>query len=131
MPQSGAGAGFPGILSVAQFIRERPGIIAVTLRGYGIGLSDLGGAVTWGEARLLLEEASADTATALGAELAGWAYRASLPDLLSIIAQIGDQKASRKVMPWVMKNPRTTEAKATPDEIAVATAEMESGIVFS
>jgi hypothetical protein len=47
------------------------------------------------------------------------------------MAQIGDQKAANKVMPWVMKNPRQREPQATPDEVATATAELEDGIVFS
>lgn len=106
--------------------------MARTLREtFGVGLSDLGDAVTWGEARLLIEEASSDPATALGAELAGWAYPANLPALLTLIATIGDQRASRKVMPWVMKNPRSAGPSATDEEIATAQAELEDGIVFS
>jgi hypothetical protein len=67
----------------------------------------------------------------LGAKLAGWAYPASLRELLSLMAQIGDQKAANKVMPWVMKDPRQRGPQATPDEVATATAELEDGIVFS
>lgn len=96
-----------------------------------MGLSDLGGGVSWGEVKTLLEEASSDTATELGAKLAGWAYRASMPELISLMAQIGDQKAAHKVMPWVMKDPRQRESQATPDEVATAAAELEDGIVFS
>lgn len=96
-----------------------------------MGLSDLGDGLSWGEAKILIEEAAADQGTALGAELAGWAYPASLRELLSLIAEIGDQKASRKVMPWVMKNSRNGEAAATADEVALAQAELEDGIVFA
>lgn len=96
-----------------------------------MGLSDLGDAVTWGEARILLEEAAADPSTAFGAELAGWAYPASMPTLIGIAAQIGDPKQSRKVMPWTLKNPRRTGPQATPDEVAAATAQLEDGIVFT
>ncbi|GGH34238.1 hypothetical protein [Microbacterium album] len=96
-----------------------------------MGLSDLGDAVTWGEAKLLIEEAAADPSTAFGAELAGWAYPASMPALLGLIAQIGDAKASKRVMPWAMENPRRPKETATPDEVAAAEAELEAGIVFA
>jgi hypothetical protein len=97
-----------------------------------VGISDLGGGVTWGEALLLVEEAASDPSTALGAELAGWAYPAGMRDLLALVAQIGNEKAARKVMPWVMENPRKThEPAATADEVATAQAELEDGIVFA
>ncbi|MBO3663736.1 hypothetical protein J5V96_09430 [Microbacterium sp. NEAU-LLB] len=91
----------------------------------------MGGALTWGEAKLLLEEAASDPSTALGAELANWAYPASLPDLLALIAQIGNEKAARKVMPWAMPSPKANGSGATSDEVAAAVADLESGIVFS
>lgn len=94
-----------------------------------MGLSDLGGAVTWGEAKDLIYAAAEDPSTAFGAELAGWAYPASIPDLLSIAAQIGDWKAARKVMPWAMARPGHTTA--TEEEIAAAEAALEAGIIFS
>lgn len=107
-------------------------MIARTLREtFSVGLSDLGDGLSWGEAKLLLEEAAADPGTAFGAKLAGWAYPASLRELLSLMAQIGNQKAAHKVMPWVMKDARKREPQATPDEVAAATAELEDGIVFS
>lgn len=96
-----------------------------------MGLSDLGGAVSWGEARILLEEASADPSTAFGAELAGWAYAASMPTLIGIAAQIGDPKQSRKVMPWVLTSHRSGKPQATAEEVALAQAELEDGIVFT
>ena len=113
-------------------IREHRRTVARTLRvTFGVGLSDLGDALSWGEAKLLLEEAASDPSTALGAELANWAYPASLPDLLSLIAQVGDEKAARKVMPWAMPSPRANGSGATPDEVAAALSDLESGIVFS
>jgi hypothetical protein len=97
-----------------------------------VGLSDLGGALTWGEAKILLDDAAADPGTALGAELAGWAYPASMRDLLSLVAQIGDHRVARRLMPWVLENPRREAgAKATPDEIATAEAELENEFVFT
>lgn len=80
---------------------------------------------------LLIQEAADDPSTHLGAELAGWAYPASMPDLLTLTAQIGDAKAAARVMPWAMKNPRTVEAQATPGEVAAAEAELAGGIVFA
>lgn len=129
MPRTRAGARLPGILGVAQLIREHRPLVARTLREtFGAGLSDLGGALRWGEARLLLEAAAGDPGTALGAELAGWAYPASIRDLISLTAQIGDPKASKRVMPWALQRPATA---ATSDEVAVAQAELEDEIVFT
>lgn len=96
-----------------------------------MGLSDLGDAVTWGEAKTLIEEAASDPGTAFGAELAGWAYPASTPELISLTAQIANSKASKQLMPWALENPRRERANATDEEIAVATAELEDGIVFT
>lgn len=98
---------------------------------FGVGLSDLGDGLTWGEAKLLIEEAAADPSTALGAELAGWAYPASTPTLLALIAQIGDRNASAAVMPWEMARPGAAEDRPTADEVAVAEAALEDGIVFT
>ena len=129
MPRTRAGARLPGILGVAQLIREHRPLVARTLREtFGVGLSDLGGALRWGEARLLIEAAAGDPGTALGAELAGWAYPASTKDLISLTAQIGDPKASKRVMPWALQRPAST---ATPDEVAVAQAQLEDEIVFT
>jgi hypothetical protein len=120
------------MIAVARLIREHRGPVARTLREtYGVGLSDLGGGLTWGEARTLIEEAAADGGTALGAALAGWAYTATTADLLNLIATIGDRKAAMKVMPWAMPNPRSSAPTASAEEIAKAQAELEDGIVFA
>jgi hypothetical protein len=91
-----------------------------------VGLSDLGDAVTWGEVRILLQEAAGDPSTALGAELAGWSYPATVPALLTLSAQLGKQ--SRDVMPWVLV---LRGDQATPEEVATALAEIDSGLVFT
>lgn len=95
-----------------------------------MGLSDLGDAVSWGEACALVKRASTDTSTALGAELAGWAYPASFTDLLTLIVQLPSKAAMKAVMPWSMKVP-DEQAPATPDEIASADAALESEFVFT
>ncbi|WP_245601231.1 hypothetical protein [Mycetocola saprophilus] len=51
--------------------------------------------------------------------------------LISLMAQISDQKAANAVMPWVMNNPRRHGAQATTDEVAEAAAQLEDSIVFS
>ncbi len=120
------------MIAVARLIRDHRGPVARTLReSFGVGISDLGGGLTWGEAHTLLVEAAADTGTAIGAALAGWAYPANLRELITLIATIGDRKASQKVMPWVMKNPRGDEPGATTEEVALAQAELEDSIVFA
>ncbi|MEV8336973.1 hypothetical protein [Leucobacter sp. NPDC077196] len=96
-----------------------------------MGLSDLGGALSWGEALSLIERAAGDPSTALGAELAGWAYPASTPVLIGLVAQISNPKASKRLMPWALTNPRSKKSDATAEEIAAATAELEDGIVFA
>lgn len=95
-----------------------------------MGLSDLGDAVSWGEACVLIKRAAADPSTALGAELAGWAYPASMPELLTMIAQIPSKNAAKAVMPWSMKVPQE-QAPATPDEVAAANSALEADFVFS
>lgn len=92
----------------------------------------MGDGVTWGEARTLIEEAAADGGTAIGAELAGWAYPASIRQLIELSALIGSQKVAKQVMPWAMENPRRKQKdQPTADEVAAAQAELEAGIVFS
>jgi hypothetical protein len=120
------------MIAVARVIREHRGTVARTLREtFGVGISDLGDGLTWGEAKLLLEEASGDTGTALGAKLAGWSYRASTREMLSLIAEIGDAKASKKLMPWVLPDPRRSGSTADAVEVAAAQAELEAGLVFA
>ncbi len=62
----------------------------------------------------------------------GWAYPASMPQLLSLAAQVGDWKAAKKVMPWAMDSPRRAQKdQATPDEVEAANAALDAGIVFT
>lgn len=77
-----------------------------------------------------MTRAAADPSTALGAELAGWAYPASMPELLTLIAQIPSKSASKAVMPWSMKVPKE-QAPATAAEIAAADSELEADFVFT
>lgn len=116
------------MIQVAQIIREHRGVAARTLRAFGVGISDLGDRLLWGEAKLLLEGAAHDTSTLLGAELAGWAYPASTVELLSLLAQVGDAKVSKKLMPWALPK---NEAGADAAEVAEAQAALDEGLVFS
>lgn len=97
---------------------------------FGVGLSDLGGALLWGEARILLQDAAGDPSTPFGAVLAGWSYPASIPALMGLVAQIGNPSAARKVMPWVLKL-NDGGPRATPEEVAEAAADLNAGIVFA
>lgn len=54
-----------------------------------------------------------------------------MPQLLTLVAQIGNKTAAMKVMPWVMDDPRSKKSNATAAEVADAEAELEAGIVFS
>lgn len=117
------------MMAVARLVKDRRRTVARTLREtFGVGLTDLGDGLSWGEAKLLLEEAAADPSTALGAELAGWSYPATHVDLFSLIATIGNKDAAMKVMPWAFGGGRQSASDA---EIAAANAELEASIVFS
>ena len=106
--------------------------MARTLRErFGVGLSDLGGAVSWGEALTLIESAAGDASTALGAELASWAYPATIPELISLVAQIGDQKASKKLMPWSNEMKPQRREIATETEVLEASEILEGNISFA
>lgn len=94
-----------------------------------MGLSQLGDGFLWGEAKTLIEAYAADPSTHFGAALAGWSYPATTPELITLIATIGDKKVAPKLMPWALK--LASDNQATPDEIAEANAELEAGIVFS
>lgn len=119
------------MISVARLVRDRRRTVARTLREtFGVGLSDLGDGLTWGEARLLLEEAASDPSTALGADLAGWAYPATTPMLISLSAQINDRSAAKRLMPWEMGSSGTKHG-ASDEELAAAQAELNAGIVFA
>jgi hypothetical protein len=119
------------MIAVARVIREHRGIVARTLREtFGVGISDLGDGLTWGEARDLLEEASADPGTHLGAKLAGWSYPATTRQLLSLIAELGPN-ASKKLVPWVLPDPNRKTSTADAEEVAEAQAALDTGLVFS
>ena len=119
------------MIAVARLIREHPAAVARTLREtFAVGLSDLGDRLTWGVAKLLLEQAAGDGGTVLGAELAGWAYPASTRDLIGLMAHIGDQAAARKVMPWALEVPKR-EQPASAEQIAVADAQLEAEFIFA
>lgn len=118
------------MIGVAQQIREHRGTIARTLReSFGVGLSDLGGALSWGEMKLLLEQAAGDVSTWYGAVLAGWAYPASMVDLLGIVGQHGKKAFEVRLMPWQIAE--DSDKVATPDEVQVASAEFDAEIIFS
>ena len=85
--------------------------------------------MSWGEAKLLIEQAAEDPATHFGAALAGWSYPASTQQLITLIATIRDEKASKKLMPWALKI--DGGPKADPVEVAAAQDELNAGIVFA
>ena len=120
------------MIAVARTVRAHPREVARTLREtYGVGLSDQGDGLTWGEAKILLDEASADPATVLGAHLAGWAYPASIPQLLSIVVASDSPKATKRIMPWALTIPGRSQQHTDPEEVSAAHAELEGGIVFA
>jgi len=55
-----------------------------------------------------------------------------MPQLIALSAQIGDPKASKRLMPWALEDPRRAKKdQATPDEIAAAEAELEAEFIFN
>lgn len=107
---------------------------AVALRTYGLSIMDIGSdRLTWGEAYLLLKAAATDTSTRLGAELAGFAYPASMPQLYMLLATISDRDAAMSIMPWSVRE-REEQKKAhavTQSEMDVAAAALDAEIVIA
>lgn len=92
------------------------------------------GALSWGEARDLVISAAADPSTALGAELAGWAYPATIPEITQVLmssAQLGRKatKAAGKLMPWALGAKR--RKAPTAEEIAKAQKEIDEEVIFT
>jgi hypothetical protein len=78
--------------------------------------------------------AAADPSTALGAELAGWSYPASVPEITQVLmssAQIGRKatKAAGKLMPWALGAKR--RQTPTAREIAKAQKEIDEEVIFT
>lgn len=91
-------------------------------------------ALPWGEARDLVLSAASDTSTALGAELAGWAYPAEVLQITQALvsaAQLGRKgaKAVEKLMPWALEAKRRQAPTAL--EIAKAQKEIDEEVIFS
>lgn len=78
----------------------------------------------WAEAVDLIDAASGDTTTELGAALAGWSYPASVPELMLVAAVVG--KRAESVMPWATEPERPTD-----DEVAAVHAELLDEIRFN
>lgn len=87
---------------------------------------DLGDSLTWGEAYLLIQAAAQDPSTMLGSELAGWAYPASMVDLLSLSAAVGEKSST--IMPWNLH--LSGEPQFTDQEIQAAQAALDEEILF-
>jgi hypothetical protein len=71
----------------------------------------------WSEACDLLEDALSDTATPIAAALAGWRYPASIPDLVAMASQVGEE--GKSVLPWnhPPAPPSEAEIKQAHDEL--------------
>lgn len=95
---------------------------------YGISSRQIGKTVTYGEAWQLVQAALEDTNTPLCASVAGWAYPATLIQLLQLAATIGDQ--SDKLMPWRMKHPHTDHPTFNDTEIEQALREIDDELII-
>jgi len=89
--------------------------------------------LTWGETRDLVLSVAADPATALGADLAGWSYAASVPQIAQVLvsgAKLGRKgaKVIDKLMPWNLGSKRHRQHTAA--EIARAQAQMDREVIF-
>lgn len=90
-------------------------------------------ALPWGEARDLVLSAAGDPSTALGAEMAGWAYPATMPELIQTLvtaAPLGrdGMGAIRALMPWEMG--RALAAVPTAADVAKALSEIDQEVRF-
>ena len=106
---------------VAQKYRDHPDEFIATMRtSYGVSLHDLGGTLSWRELLAFTTMAVNDPTTYLGAAVQGWAYRASVADLVTIAANTG--KRSEQVLPWGMAEQAKAAAarKVTTHDVEVA-----------
>lgn len=105
---------------VAQKYRDHPDEFITTMRSFGVSLHDLGGTLSWAELLALTTMAANDTTTYLGAAIQGYAYRASVPDLVTVAANTG--KRSEEVLPWGMAERMRAQAArhVTAHDIEVA-----------
>ena len=71
-----------------------------------------------------MESALADTSTHLCAAVADWRFPASIPEIVSIAAQVG--KGSERFMPW--SHPPTPPSD---EELAAVHAELMEEIIFN
>lgn len=80
--------------TVAGVLADHRDAVRATLRAtFGVGLADVGGPITWGEFLALVRVAANDPRTYLGAALAGWAYPASMAEIVTIAANTGKDGA--------------------------------------
>lgn len=83
----------------------------------GVSVEQFGCDVSWREAFDLTMGALRDTRTPLFAAYQGWAFPASMPELLTLAASIGDADAAERVMPWTLgEQQRAREAAVISDE---------------
>lgn len=122
------------IIALARLHHEHRQPFAATLRErYGISANQIGKTITYGEAWDLVYQLLDDPSNPLCAEIAQWSYPARLIDLLQLAATIGDGKAAEKIMPWTMarRQKQIDAAKATPEEIDKALAELDEEIIIT
>lgn len=98
-------------------------------------MSDVGTeALCWGETRDLVMSAAGDPSTALGAEMAGWAYPATTPQIIQALmtsAQLGrdGMRVAKSLMPWEMG--KALAAAPTASDVAKALSEIDQEVIFA
>lgn len=99
---------------------------------YGISVDDIGDLVSWDEADALTHSALEDTATPLAAAFNGWAYPASMPQLLQMAMSAPSRKAFESMAPWTLgrDQKRRREQEISDDDRKKALAHLEASVVF-
>lgn len=99
---------------------------------YGVGVDSIGTEVSWEEADALTRAALENTATPLAAAFNGWAYPASMPQLLQMAMSAPSRKAFESMAPWTLgrDQKRRREQEISDDDRKKALAHLEASVVF-
>ena len=91
------------------------------MRRFGVSAYAIGDSLSWPEAYDLVVASLADSSTPLFAVVQGWAFPASIPELLQLAAAAG---GSEKVMPWNLAAEKAE--KVSDEEIREGVAEIQA-----
>lgn len=109
-------------------MRAHPAAFAVTMRRLGVSVAAIGSTVSWAEAYDLVVGALEDTSTPLFAAVSGWAFPASMPELVAMAGAASSPGAVEALMPWTIgaELERRAAMAVSPEEEAAALRELRA-----